>query len=170
MRSTVVALLTSLAAVGCLASEPEPAGADNPSQADESAVEGILENPLTDDDYREEKSCLWQRQIDKVEIVDENFVIFHGRLRNQMWLNKFTQPCVGLRRDMLITTRSRSGSICRFDTLDAQARGAGPFGTAVRCYLGSFEAIDKVQAEAMKKAVDEHAKASRKSDQVSTDN
>ena len=170
MRNAVVALMTSLGAVVCLATESEPANGDDPSKASESAVEAILEKPLADDDYREEKSCLWQRQIDNVEIVDENFVIFHGRLRNQMWLNKFTQPCVGLRRDMLITTRSRSGSICRFDTLDAQQRGAGPFGTAVRCYLGRFEAIDKVQAEAMKKAVDEHAKASRQPDKVDKDN
>lgn len=170
MRVAIVALMTSLGAVVCLATESEPADAANPPQDSESAVEGILESPLADDDYREEKSCLWQRQIDNVEIIDENFVIFHGRLRNQMWLNKLTRPCVGLRRDMLITTRSRSGSICRFDTLDAQPRGAGQFGTAVRCYLGSFEAIDKVRAEAVKKAVDEHAKASRKSDQVSTDN
>ena len=164
MRTVVVALMTSLGAVVCLATESEPADADNPSQDNESAVEGILGNPLADDDYREEKSCLWQRQIDSVEIIDENFVIFHGRLRNKMWLSKFTQPCIGLRRDMLITTRARTGSICRFDTLDARPRGASPFGTAVRCYLGSFEAIDKVQAEAMKKAVDEHAKASRTPD------
>lgn len=170
MRAAAVALMTSLGAVVCLATESEPADADNPSQDSESAVEGILENPLADDDYREEKPCLWQRQIDNVEIIDESFVIFHGRLRNQMWLNKLTRPCVGLRRDMLITTRSRSGSICRFDTLDARPRAANPFGTAVRCYLGSFEDIDKVQAEAMKKAVDEHAKARRTPDEADKDN
>ena len=164
MRAEVVALLTSLGAVACLATESEPADADSPSPASESAVEGILENPLADGDYREEKSCLWQRQIDSVEIIDENFVIFRGRLRNKMWLNQFTQPCIGLRRDMLITTRARTGSICRFDTLDARPRGASPFGSAVRCYLGTFEAIDEVQAEAMKKAVEEHAKAGGTSD------
>lgn len=123
-----------------------------------SDVEKILDNPLADDDYREEKTCLWRRQIKSVEIIDENFAIFRGRIRNKVWLNKFTQPCVGLRRDMLITTHARSGSICQFDTLDARPRGAGPFRTAVRCYLGSFEGIDEVQAEAMKKAVEEHAK------------
>lgn len=170
MRATVVALLTSLGTVVCQASESEGADADKPSPASESAVEGILENPLADDDYREEKACLWQRQIDSVEIIDENFVIFRGRLRNKIWLNKFTQPCVGLRRDMLVTTRARTGSICRFDTLDARPRGASPFGTAVRCYLGTFEAIDKVQAEAMKKAVEEHAKAGGTSDKASKDN
>lgn len=35
-------------------------------------------------------------------------------------------------------------------------RHAARVRSGLRCYLGSFEAIDKVQAEAMKKAVDEH--------------
>lgn len=159
MRRLSIALLMFSSALIALGANSEPT--DTGEVAKESDVEEILDNPLADDDYREKKSCLWRREIDSVEIIDENLIVFRGRLRNKVWLNRFTQPCTGLRRDMLITTGTRTGSVCRFDTLDARPRGASPFGTAVRCYLGSFEGIDEVQVEAMKRAVDERAKATR---------
>ena len=170
MRAPPTVLLMLSGALTCLGAEPEPTDTRDQPVDNASDVEKILDNPLADDDYREERTCLWQRQIKSVEIIDENFVIFRGRLRNKVWLNKFTQPCVGLTGDMLVTTHARNGSICRFDTLDARPRGASPFHTAVRCYLGSFEGIDEVQAEAMKSAVEEHAKTPSKPDKVDKDN
>ncbi|MCY3620735.1 MAG: DUF6491 family protein [Gammaproteobacteria bacterium] len=161
MRRLSIVLLMLSGALAAPGADSEPTDTGDQPVAKEPDVEEILDNPLADDDYREEKSCLRQRQIDSVEIIDENFVVFRGRLRNKVWLNKFAQPCIGLRRDMLIATGSRTGSICRFDTIDARPRGASPFGTAVRCHLGSFEGIDEVQVEAMKRGVDERAKATR---------
>lgn len=175
MRTAVMGLLMSLAAAACLASEPDGGDAVDQASAEEETaeevsanevsddqVEEILDNPLADDDYREERSCLRRRTID-----DESLVVFRGRIKNRVWVNRLTQPCVGLRRDMVVTTHARTGSICKFDTMDARARGSGPFERPVRCYLGGFEAIDEVQVEAMKRAVDEHAKASRKPDKTS---
>ena len=164
MRPVSIGLLLIAWALTCKAADPDPGEPAEQPATDDPEVEQILDNPLADDDYREEKSCLWQRQIDSVEIIDENFVVFRGRIRNQVWLNKFTQPCIGLRRDMLVTTRASTGSICRLDAIDARPRGASPFGTAVRCYLGSFEGIDEVQVEAMKRAVGERARATRTPD------
>ena len=161
MRRLWIVLPMLSGTLTALGADSEPTDPEDQPVAKESDVEEILDNPLVNDDYREEKSCLWRREIDSVEIIDENLVVFRGRIRNKVWLNKLTQPCIGLRRDMLITTSTRSGSICRFDTLDARPRGASPFGTAVRCYLGSFEGIDEVQVEAMKRAVDEGAQATR---------
>lgn len=153
--------MTSFGAVVCLAAESESADPDSPQADNESAVEEILENPLADDDYREERSCLRRREIDSVEIIDESLVVFRGRIKKRVWVNRFSQPCVGLRRDMVVTTRARTGSICRLDAIDARPRAAGPFEPAVRCFLGGFIAIDEVQVEAMKRAVDEHAKSDR---------
>ena len=169
MRLLPIVLLLLSGSLTCLGAEPERADTGDQPASKDSDVGKILDNPLVDDDYREEKSCLWGREIDSVEIIDENLVVFRGRIRNKVWLNRFTQPCTGLRRDMLITTRARTGSICRFDTLDARPRGASPFGTAVKCYLGSFEGIDEVQVEAIKRAVDERARASRTPDKSDKD-
>ena len=158
MRAAIV-LLTYLGTVPCLATESESTDSASPPAASESAVEDILESPLADDDYTEERSCLRRREIDSIEIVDESVVVFRGRIKNRVWVNRFSQPCVGLRRDMVVTTRARSGSICRLDAIDARHRAASPFEPAVRCYLGGFQAIDEVQVEAMKRAVHEHAKS-----------
>ncbi len=155
MRTAAVVVLTSLASA-CLASESESA---SPPAASESAVVDVLENPLADDDYTEERTCLRRREIDSIEIIDESLVVFRGRIKKRVWANRFSQPCVGLRRDMVVTTRARSGSVCRLDAIDARPHAAGPFEPAVRCYLGGFEAIDETQVEALKRAVDEHAKS-----------
>ena len=161
----VVSLVTSLSTVACLAAEQDaPAGA---SADNESALEEILENPLADADYRDERSCLRQREIDSIEIVDENLIVFRGRIKKSVWANRFPQPCVGLRRDMVVTTGSRTGSICRLDAIDARPRAASPFEPPVRCFLGGFIAIDEVQAEAMKRAAGEHAKAGQRAGRAS---
>ena len=154
-------LIMSLGTVACLGAEPEGKDADDATPDDQASVAEILDNPLADDDYREEKSCLWRREVDRVEIIDESIVVFRGRIKKRVWANRLSKPCVGLRPDMVVTTRSRTGSICRLDAIDARPRGASPFEPAVRCHLGSFEAIDEVQVEAIKRAVDEHAKSSQ---------
>ena len=158
MRAAIV-LLTCLGAVPCLATEPESTDSAGPPAASESAVEEILENPLADDDYTDERSCLRRREIDSIEIIDESLVVFRGRIKKRMWVNRFSEPCVGLRPDMVVTTRARSGSICRLDAIDARHRAASAFEPAVRCYLGGFDAIDEAQVEALKRAVDEHARS-----------
>ena len=154
-------LIMSLGAVACLAAEPEGKDADDATPDDQASVAEILDNPLADDDYREERSCLWRREVDRVEIIDESIIVFRGRIKKRVWANRLSQPCVGLRPDMVVTTRARTGSICRLDAIDARPRGASPFEPAVRCHLGGFEAIDEVQVEAIKRAVDEHAKSSQ---------
>ncbi|MDE0661955.1 MAG: hypothetical protein OXI79_20180 [Gammaproteobacteria bacterium] len=161
MRSAVVVALPLLATVPCLATEADSTDSADPPAASESVVEDILDNPLADDDYTEERTCLRRREIDSIEIIDESHVVFRGRVKKRVWVNQFSQPCVGLRRDMVVTTRARSGSICRLDAIDARPRAASPFEPAVRCYLGGFEAIDDVRVEAMKRAVDEHAKSGK---------
>ena len=159
--------LASLAALACVAADTEPANAPDQAADDQSAVEEILANPLADDEYREEQTCLWRREIDSVEIVDESLLIFRGRVKKRVWANRLSKPCVGLRPDMVVTTRARTGSICRLDAIDARPRGASPFEPAVRCHLGGFEGIEEEQVEAMKRAVEEHAKTPRRSGESS---
>ncbi len=156
-----IRLLLSLGTAACLAADPESGNTGENATVAQPTVEEILDKPLADEDYREEKSCLWRREIDGIEIIDEGLVVFRGRVKQRIWANRLSPPCVGLRRDMVVTTRARTGSVCRLDAIDARPRSASPFEPAVRCRLGKFEAIDEEQIEAMKRAVEEHAKSSR---------
>lgn len=162
MRNALIVVSAAGIAVAGLAAESDIDDTVDPAPTDDSVAE-ILDNPLADEDYREERSCLWRREIDNVEIVDESLIVFRGRVKKRVWVNRLSKPCVGLRRDMVVTTRSRTGSICRLDAIDARPRGANPFEPAVRCHLGGFEEIDEVQVEAMKRAVEEHIKTGRQS-------
>jgi len=164
-----IALLV-VCSVGALASEDpaeetveetEAEAVDSADTSELSDIESILSNPLGEDDYRETRSCIWNRQIDTIDIIDENFVVFKGHGRGKIWVNRLAHSCVGLRRDMVVITESRSGSVCDMGTIRARPRSSSPFAVPVRCWLGKFEAIDEQQLEALKRAIEERDKASK---------
>ena len=81
------------------ASEDEAAQTAEQASAPQAAqdatldVAAILANPLTEDDYRETRNCLRMRDIDDVEVLDDNVVLFHGR-RRELWLNQLSSQCL----------------------------------------------------------------------------
>ena len=122
-------------------------------------VETILNNPLDDEAYRDRRSCLRTRAIDRVEVLDETMVLFHVR-RNKAWLNQLSSRCLGLERDMIINLRIFGGSLCRLDTFRGLTRMGGHMPTA-HCRLGDFEAIEGPQIEALRTALEERRKAAK---------
>lgn len=151
-----LALLPQAALASVAESDETPA--PNPEAVEERDVEAVLSDPLGDDEYRVQRNCIWRRQIESVEIIDESLVVFHGRVRGKIRVNKLSQSCVGLRRHMIVTTGSRGGSICQMGTLSAKHRGNSPFEEPVRCWLGKFDAISETQLEALKRAIEEREK------------
>lgn len=145
--------------------EPEPAADETaatpePAEPPDDALdlEAILSNPLDDEAYRERRSCLHLRAVDRVEILDDTMVLFHVR-RDKAWLNQLSSRCLGLHDDMIVALNSHGGSICRLDVLRGVSRGAGPFGMDAHCRLGDFEFIDPTQIEALRDALAERRKA-----------
>ncbi len=144
-----------------------PAPAENAEAKDstESAegtdldVETILNNPLNDEAYRDRRSCLRTRAIDRVEVLDDTMVLFHVR-RNKAWLNQLSSRCLGLERDMIINLRIFGGSLCRLDTFRGLTRMGGHMPMA-HCRLGDFEAIEGPQIEALRTALEERRKAAK---------
>ena len=122
-------------------------------------VETILNNPLDDEAYRDRRSCLRTRAIDRVEVLDDTMVLFHVR-RNKAWLNQLSSRCLGLERDMIINLRIFGGSLCRLDTFRGLTRMGGHMPTA-HCRLGDFEAIEGPQIEALRTALEERRKAAK---------
>ena len=137
---------------------PEPAESQGGVGDDALDVDAILNNPLDDEAYRQRKTCLRLRSVDRVEILDDTMVLFHVR-RDKAWLNQLSSRCLGLDDDMIPNFRSFGGSVCRLDTLRGMSRGGGPFGVEAHCRLGDFEEIDAVQIEALRAALVERRKA-----------
>ena len=142
--------------------EASPAEAKDSADSAEGTdldVETILNNPLDDEAYRDRRSCLRTRAIDRVEVLDETMVLFHVR-RNKAWLNQLSSRCLGLERDMIINLRIFGGSLCRLDTFRGLTRMGGHMPTA-HCRLGDFEAIEGPQIEALRTALEERRKAAK---------
>ena len=135
----------------------EPAPTPTKPQDDALDVEAILSNPLDDEAYRERKTCLHLRAIDRVEVLDDTMVLFHVR-RGKAWLNQFSSRCLGLHDDMIINLTSFGSSICRLDAIRGVSR-LGDFGIEARCRLGDFELIDQAQIEALRGALAERRNA-----------
>ena len=138
-------------------SAQEPAPTPTKPQDDALDVEAILSNPLDDEAYRERKTCLHLRAIDRVEVLDDTMVLFHVR-RGKAWLNQFSSRCLGLHDDMIINLTSFGSSICRLDAIRGVSR-LGDFGIEARCRLGDFEFIDQAQIEALRGALAERRNA-----------
>ena len=133
--------------------------AKSDADANELDVETILNNPLDDEAYRQRRTCLRTRAIDRVEVLDDTMVLFHVR-RNKAWLNQLSSRCLGLDRDMIINLRIFGGSLCRLDTFRGLTRMGGHMPTA-HCRLGDFEAIEGPQIEALRTALEERRKAAK---------
>lgn len=142
---------------GPTANEPAPTPAPVKPRDDALDVEAILSNPLDDEAYRERKTCLQLRAIDRVEVLDDTMVLFHVR-RGKAWLNQFSSRCLGLHDDMIINLTSYGSSICRLDAIRGVSR-LGDFGIEAQCRLGDFELIDQAQIEALRGAFAERREA-----------
>ena len=149
----VLALMASfgLAAQNEEAEESEDAAQDATPTAPPIDLDEILSNPLAEGDYREQSSCIWHREVEHVEVLDETLVVFEGR-RGELWLNQLTTQCHRLEVDMTLSFRVRGGNYCRLDAF----RGIPKYDivpvTPV-CTLGSFERVDEVQLDALRIAV-----------------
>lgn len=138
-------------------SAPDEADEKSPGTEGKLDVETILSNPLDDEAYRERRTCLRPRAVDRVEILNDSLVLFHVR-RNKAWLNKLSSPCLGLERDMIVNLRIFGGSVCRLDSFRGLTR-AGDMHATAHCRLGDFEAIEGAQIEALRTALKEQREA-----------
>ena len=150
-------LLVLLCGAALSAVAEEGVAQEQPVAEDTLDVEAILQNPLSEDDYRERDNCIYRRSIDDVEVLDENLVLFHGRT-GRLWLNQLGTTCHGLDADMIVQLRSYGGSFCRMDRFRGIPRFA-TFAITAECRLGDFESVDELQVEALKAAIGERRQA-----------
>lgn len=120
-------------------------------------VADILANPLADEDYKALRNCIWGRDIDDIEVLDDALVVFRGR-RREVWLNQLNPRCLGLTAEMLVNLQSYAGAVCRLDKFHGVPRFGSMMPLTAECRLGSFETIDEVQVEALRQAIKDAAR------------
>ena len=147
--------------IGSVSAFAQSEVSEDATDADETTdtvidLDEILNNPLSESDYREQTRCLRARTVDEVEVLDETLVLFH--LRNgKLQLNQLTSRCYGLEEDMILRFRVYAGAYCRLDAFRGIPRFS-TFAITADCRLGDFEPIDEVQVEALRTAIEERTK------------
>lgn len=160
-RAFLVVVLVGVfgvAAQGEEAQEPNSDEVDATPAPPPIDLDEILNNPLSESEYREQKKCVRIRDVDDIEVLDETLVLFHGR-RGELWLNQLLSQCYGLDQEMILRVHAYAGTFCRLD----RARGVprfGRFAITAECRLGDFEPLDEVQVEALRIAVAERQEVS----------
>ena len=117
------------------------------------AVDTILQNPLTADDYRTSERCISNQRFRSVEIVDEHYILFIGR--NEVWVNRLRHRCIGLQANMVPVLDMTSGRVCQMDRL----RGVSSGVSTQFCSLGEFEKIQEFRADRLKEAITAHGRS-----------
>ena len=146
---------------GVLAAEPSedtaPSADVGPSL--EERAQEILSAPAEDE--KAAVRCIHSMDYDRVEVLDDLRVVFHGR-GDKRWLNQLRIRCPGLRKRDPLQFEMRSMRLCEMDSFRSiDPSGFGMPGAS--CSLGSFEPVTPDQVEMLKDALRAERDAKRKS-------
>ena len=129
----------------------EPDGVDSPVTEAIDAIEEILANPLDNSAYLETSRCLSTGHYRRVEVMNNQVLIFHGR-RDEIWLNILPTRCLGLDRDMILSVEKRGMRLCSRDRFRGEPRFRG--GTeSMPCSLGVFQRTSPENVAAIRDAL-----------------
>ncbi len=134
--------------------EDEEARGEAAEPSLDDRLDALLAEVMAEDAYRETRRCLSRHAYRRVEVLNEEYLLFSKGSTH--WLNKLKRSCRTLRfNDLPIFQQRGTSSLCEGDifyptnSLDVQ-RGldsAGrPLVTHGTCYLGIFEQITAEQA------------------------
>ena len=117
-------------------------------------LDALLSEVLSAEEYRETRRCLSRHAYRRVEVLNEEYLLFSKG--NNHWLNRLKRPCPSLRfNDLPVFEQRGTSSLCESsifyptNSLDID-RGfdtsGRPLITHGTCYLGTFEKITAEQA------------------------
>jgi hypothetical protein len=139
-------------------SEDTAPSADAGPSLEERAQE-ILSAPAEDE--KAAVRCIRSMDYDRVEVLDDLRVVFHGR-GDKRWLNQLRIRCPGLRKRDTLQFEMRSMRLCEMDSFRSiDPSGFGMPGAS--CSLGSFEPVSPGQVQMLKDALRAERDARRKS-------
>lgn len=136
-------------------------GGDAPAESEPTAPEeedldaiiaDILSRPAGEAEGATAKQCIARLRIDRTEVLNERFVVFHMRA-GKKYLVQFRNRCPGLRRRGVIELESRSFQVCAMDSVRGRY-GVGIGGMwGPRCLIPGFEPVTEAQIEFIEEAL-----------------
>lgn len=114
-------------------------------------VEAILANPLDDDAYAKSSRCLTPGRYQRIEIMNDRVVVFHGR-DDHVWVNYLAKRCLGLRPDMVLTVERHGMRVCARDRFRGRPRTRGGV-PSMPCLLGDFHRVPANSVGAIRDAI-----------------
>lgn len=146
-------VLTKILAFACLGA----ASAQGAEQADDApdqqiTAEEILANPLGDEAYQQSARCLSPGKYRRVEIMNNQVLIFHGR-GDEKWINILPNRCLGLQGDMIPQFEKRGMRLCERDQFSGQPRFRLD-APSMPCSLGRFHPTNPDNLAAMRDALE----------------
>lgn len=143
------------------AAVPEgPTAAEPPPPTLDEKLDALLGETLASDEYTESQHCLRRSAYRRVEILNQEFLLFSKR--GTYYLNRLKRKCPGLRRNLLLTFTSPANNVCRsdivyasdgFDARRGMSSNGIPSSYRASCHLGEFELIAEEHALALKAAL-----------------
>ena len=146
----VLTIMMAVASLGAASAEK----AEQAEEAPEAQItaEEILANPLGDEAYQQSARCLSSGKYRRVEIMNNQVLIFHGR-GDEKWLNIPPNRCLGLQGDMIPQFEKRGMRLCERDQFSGQPRFRLD-APSMPCSLGRFHPTNSDNIAAMRDALD----------------
>lgn len=142
MRFTVIVAAGALLLGGC-ASAPE---------RDQQVASALQQ--LEGADYAATKRCLSTFEYDRVEVLDQQHLLFESNTGRQVWLNTLRTKCPGLREDDVLAFEMRGNRLCSLDTATVMERFLFWQRTGPTCSLGEFQQLTEGQAALLREALE----------------
>ncbi len=153
-------IATALIAISVCTSCATTEEAQQREQEKQRTIEQILSEPLDAAEYGENQRCLSNYR--HVRILDDQTLVFEGRGK-KLWLNQLPMRCPGLHRGSVLQVRKDFAieRICKMDTVTVSdwfdwpwyRRSPWRWTSGVRCSLGEFQPVTKLQVQALKAAI-----------------
>lgn len=88
------------------------------------------------------ENCIRHQSIKRTKVLDDNHIIFEMR-NKKFFLNTLERKCPRLGFERAISYTVRGGRLCNVDFVSV----LDPLGIGATCFLGKFEALEKLPAE-----------------------
>ncbi len=119
----------------------------------DARLDALLAEALAADEYRQSRRCLSRTAYRKIEVLNEEYVLFSKG--EDHWINRLRRRCPSLKFNHLpVFVQKGTSTLCESDPfyptntmdLNMSLSGSRSMGMQGICYLGDFEQISAEQA------------------------
>lgn len=132
----------------------EAAGAEVVESAEDGSEEELASAPDAEELYEAfppgaPQRCIDVRRIRRIEPIGNHTLLFHVG-GGEVWRNRLSRACPGLRRHSRFLYEPRSGRLCSLDVVYLLEDHGFGFRRGSGCPLGEFDHLTEEQADALR--------------------